>query len=204
VSSAYLPFVARSWTAAEVAVTAHEVVWGYPTYHHLYGYARSPLDRPLYSVALDLDVTFWAYYPGGIDVYTTTIRISPAMTATLPSQVNPFSYDLTLGRADAFFGEIRAAAGTTVEPAGEAYFPLHVVDWTYGNGTVSGTVRNDSGRPLHKARVVVVNLTECPWREAQLLTRTLQPGQTTNFQRTYYESCQDGDFRIIGQGAAQP
>jgi hypothetical protein len=204
-ASAYLPFVARSWTAAELVVTANDSDIGYPSYYWIYGYVRSPIDQPLYSVAVDIDVTTTSYWPPDEPPSTGTgaIRVSPALSATLPGQVNPFSYVLTLGKASASIGEARAAAGTAIEPEGESYHPLTIVDWSHADATLSGIVRNDSGRTLRKARVVVAELAKCSWREAELATTTLQPGQETTFQRTFfYEFCLGDDLTIVGQGAA--
>ena len=206
-SSAYLPFVARSWTAAEVVVTAND--WddfGYPSYYWIYGYVRSPIDRPLYSVAVDIDVAIQSYPPEGPlpPPVTNVIRVSPALTATLPGQINPFSFNLTLGKASASIGEARTAAGTAIEPRGETYHPLTVVAWTYADAILSGTIRNDSGWPLHKARVVVAELAKCSWREAELAATTLQPGQETTFDRAYSERCLGDDLIVVGQGATLP
>jgi hypothetical protein len=177
--------------------------WDYPLYYCISGYVRSPIDRPLYAVAVDIDFAFQSYPPEGPlpPPYTEIIRVSPALTATLPGQINPFSYDLILGKTTAIIGEARPAAGSPKQPTGEIYRPLTVVGWGYADGTLSGTVRNDSDRPLSRARVVVADLTGCSWREAELAATTIQPNQEAAFHCAFSEAALEGDVRVVGQGA---
>jgi hypothetical protein len=47
--------------------------------------------------------------------YTEIIHITPALTATLPGQINPFAYNLILGKASALIGPI-AKPGNRLSP----------------------------------------------------------------------------------------
>jgi hypothetical protein len=204
-SAASFPVAAKASLPIEFAVTARGETFGYPTYYYVYGYVRSLATDPVYSVQLEVDVTFYPYTSPGepsLSSYTSAIPIFPALEATLPGQINPFSYSLTLGKASAAIGQVRAVAATLTSPSGATYVPLTVVDWHVEDTNVLGVVRNDHDRALHNLRVVVVEPYRCEWREATLVDTTLQPGQETAFQRNLYTTlCFTDNFVIVGQGA---
>jgi hypothetical protein len=131
--------------------------------------------------------------------------IRPALDATLPDQINPFRYDLLLGKASALIDEVRPLSASLGDPDGEVYYPLTVLNWEHKDGILDGTVRNDSGLPLHRVRVVVAELSKCGWREADIADGVLQPGQETTFSRSgYSQTCLGDDLVVVGQGAALP
>jgi hypothetical protein len=196
----YLPLV-QSTKVVEAVETARGEEGFYPTEYYLYGYVRNLITEPLYSVIVDLEVTIWPYlYPTS---YTEIIHITPALTATLPGQINPFSYSMLLGKADASIGSIR---GVSSNPwvGGDKYYPLTIISFTYEDPILSGTARNDSGQSLYKLRVVVVELEKCEWQLAIVDSQNLLPGQETAFHLTYPSGCLGDSLKIVGQGAAQP
>jgi hypothetical protein len=202
-SYAYVP-VAMA-LPVEAVVTARGEQIGYPTYYYVYGYVRNLAARPVYSVTVEVEVTIFPYEPPYTLSSMEKFQVTPALTATLPGQANPFQYGLLLGKASASIGGVRAVAASFVEPSGDVYYPLTVAGWEHKGALISGTVRNDSGRTLHKARVVAAKLDRCTWREAVLDDVVLQPGQETAFHLDYYSSaCVDDSLVVVGQGAAPP
>ena len=96
----YLPVVLRSPIPVEVVETARGAIDGYPSHYFVYGYVRNLTSAPLYSVTLELEVTMYPYNPDGAQQpYLERVPLSTALPATLPGQINPFSYDLLLGKA---------------------------------------------------------------------------------------------------------
>ena len=136
--------------------------------------------------------------------------VAPALTATLPGQPNPYAYELLLGKASAYIHPVRNASGSPWT-GGEVYYPLTIVSSMTSTITstlpatavLSGTVRNDSGLPLHLARVVTIT-GKCHWRETRLDTRTLLAGQGTGFYLRDVSACLDDKMMIVGQAAAGP
>jgi hypothetical protein len=197
----YLPLM--QYPAIIEAVKTVQGVWGdYPTLYYVYGYVRNLTAEPLYSVSIDLEVTI--YYPEDPPLlpYAEIVQVTPALTATLPGQINPFTYELWLGKASASIGPIVGVSARSWE-SGDVYEPLTISGYTYEGSIVNGTVRNDSSQPLHHARVGGVELARCQWREAVLGADTLLPGQETSFSMNNYCGV-DEDIIIIGQGAYQP
>jgi len=195
----YLPLIHKA-PLVEIVETARGESFGYPTNYYVYGYVRSLTGQALYSVEVDLRVTIIPYMG---TPYTEIVHITPALTATLPDQINPFSYNLLLGKASASLGPI---LGATAEPwtGGVVYYPLTITGWTYDGGTVHGIARNDSESPLSNLHVVGAELAKCSWSEATLDTQTLLPQQETNFYINFYSGCVDNDLVVVGQGAASP
>jgi hypothetical protein len=200
----YLP-VLLSPRPAEVVVTAKGEDIGYPTYYYVYGEVRNLMQAPLYSVSVGIEVTIYPYEPLGNSPalpYTEIVQVTPALTATLPGQSNPFAYGLLLGKASATIGEAHLGSWKFNSENGEGYAPLTVIDWFYQGGSVSGMVRNDASLALHNNRVVVASPDKCAWQEANLDSATLQPGEETSFHLSPYSAaCASGDLVIVGQGA---
>ena len=198
----YLPLV-QSPKVVEAVVTAGGERGDYPTEYYLYGYVRNLTTKPLYSVIVDVEVTTWAYGDPPPPPYTEIIHIKPALTATLPGQINPFSYSFLLGKASASIGPIR---GVSSSPwvSGDKYYPLTIISFTYEHPILSGTARNDSGQSLNQLRVVVVEPEKCEWQLATVDSQNLLPGQETAFHLTYPSGCLGDNLKIVGQGAAQP
>jgi hypothetical protein len=205
---AYLPVAARSPLPIAFTVTARGETVGYPAHYHVYGYVKSLIAEQVDTVVIEIDVTIYPYDPGNeghATQHTEAVRISPALTATLPNQINPFSWDLYLGKASASIGEVRAVDARRTAPDGRFYRQLTIVDWATEGTNVVGTVRNDHSLALHNARVVIVEPYRCGWSEATLDNTTLQPGQETAFQLNLYTTyCFTDELAILGQGATQP
>ena len=205
----YLPLVQYIPPEPEPAIieavkTVQGEIEGYPTVYYAYGYVRNLTTEPLYDVVVSLDVTIFPYEDPPLkpdDIF----QISPELTATLPGQLNPFTFVLLLGKASASIGPI---VGVTASPwqGGDAYTALTITAYTYADSAVTGTVRNDTSLPLHHARVGGYEPNLCRWLEAKLDTDELLPGQETSFSIAYSSSyCFDGpDYTVIGQGAYQP
>jgi hypothetical protein len=204
----YLPLAAKPSLPIEFVVTRRGESIGYPTHYYVYGYVRSTGTEPVYSVTLEVDVTIYPYSPPGeppYPPYTSAVPIVPALEATLPGQINPFSYSLLLGKSSASIGEVRATAATLTPPSEARFVPLTIVGWQTENTMITGTVRNDQGQTLRDARVVVVEPDRCAWRETALEVTILQPGQETAFQRNMYSTyCFTENTVIVGQGAVSP
>jgi hypothetical protein len=204
---AYLPVAARSPLPIEFVVTTRGETVGYPTHYYVYGYVRSLIAEQVDSVVIEIDVTIYSYDPeseGHVAQYTEAVRVSPALTATLPNQINPFAWDLYLGKASASIGEVRAVDARRTAPGGTIYRTLTVTGRHAEGTTVVGSVRNDQNHVLHDVRVVVVEPYRCAWREATLDDTTLQPGQETAFHLNLYTTyCFTDDMVVLGQGAIQ-
>jgi hypothetical protein len=204
---AYFPVAARSPLPIEFVVTARGETVGYPTHYYVYGYVRSLIAEQVDSVVIEIDVTIYSYDPwseGHVAQYTEAIRVSPALTATLPNQINPFAWDLYLGKASASIGEVRAVDARRTAPDGRFYRPLTIVGWHAEGTTVVGSVRNDHSHTLHNVRVVVVEPHRCAWEESTLADTTLQPGQEAAFHLNLYTTyCFTDDMVVVGQGAIQ-
>jgi hypothetical protein len=203
----YLPLVSLAPLPVQAEVTARGELIGYPTYYYVYGYVNSLVSEPLYSVTVDVDVTIYPYEPEGesvLEPYTQTISVTPALSATLPSQNNPFTYGLLLGKASASIGDVRAASASYTSPDGYRYHSLNITNWEYVDGVISGIARNESSAALSHIRVVVADLEKCRWREATPEESTLAPGQETTFQMILPEACFGDQLIIVGQGAAAP
>jgi hypothetical protein len=201
----YLPLVTTSPIPVEVVETGRGVYEGYPSDYFVYGYVRNLTLTPLYSVTLELEVTIYPYDPGGnLPPYTERVQVDTALPATLPGQINPFVYNLILGKAGAEFGELRAASANTTAVGGAHYEPLTMVSLERDGENLRSTVRNDSTLPLYGVRVAVVEVQNatCSWKRPSLDTTTLQPGQTLSFQiDNFYQYCHGSPVLVLGQGA---
>lgn len=203
----YLPVITRAPLPVQAEVTARGELIGYPTYYYVHGYVRNLVSEALYSVSIDVDVTIYPYEPEEafvLEPYTQTISVTPALSATLPGQYNPFTYGLLLGKASASIGDVRAASARYTSPDGYRYQALNITGWEYVDGVIRGTARNDSSTDLQHLRVVIAELEKCRWREADLDANTLAPGQETNFHMNLSEACFGDQLIVVGQGAAVP
>lgn len=209
-SAHYLPLVqyfpgAPNPASIEVVKTAQGEIEGYPTVYYLYGYVRNLTTEPFYAVAVAIQVTICPYGDPPPDCYTDIVQVTPALTATLPVQPNPFSYRMYLGKAS---GSINGIVGVSASPwMWDSYdYPVNVLEYSYNQeAKIIGTARNDSGYPLHTARIVGFEAQHCGWREAELETTDLAPGQVITFTITTFSASCGVDDRLIvsGQGAFQ-
>jgi hypothetical protein len=185
----------------EAVKTAQGVREGYPSTYYAFGYVRNLTNGPLYDVLIDMEVTIFPYADPPADPYTEIVHLTPALTATLPGQLNPFSYRLYLGKASASIGPIVNVSASPWS-SGDPYYPLTIVGYVYEDAIVSGTARNDSGLSLQNARIVGLEPYHCGWREAALGADELLPGQVITFTIPFGASCEVDDRLIVsGQGA---
>jgi hypothetical protein len=136
--------------------------------------------------------------------YTRRERISPALAATLPGQVNPFYYSTMCYKSCEEIIGVDAVAASRTNPGGAVYYPLTVVSWEHAGDVLDGTIRNDSDQSLQDLSLVATDLTYCAWRPAEITDATLEPGAETTFQFDYNQTCLDNTLLIVGQGVAQP
>lgn len=201
----YFPLVEHLPIRMEVVVTS---AGSFPPsdWKHIYGYVQSQEPDPIYSVLLEVEGTYVPFCDPGepCDPFTVHWDISPALTATLPGQVNPFS-DVSFCYKSCFYlKSVRVISASRTEPDGYIFYPLTIVEWEYADGTLFGTIRNDNRQTLQKLRLVVAELGRCGWKEAEIAVSTLAPGLRTTFQLEFLQSCLTDNLVIVGQGAALP
>ncbi len=196
----YFPIVVKP-PLAEAVVTDRGETIGYPTYWWVYGYVSSLVSTPIYSVTVGIDITYFPYCePNPCEPYKKTEIVKPAFAATLPGQINPFSWSLMLGKAYATVGQVKVVSASLIGESGITYHPITVLNWRREDKAVVGRIRNDSGKNLGNVRVVIVS-NQCAWQEATLTIISLQPGQETDFRlETFY--CEGDDVVVIGQGSS--
>jgi hypothetical protein len=205
----YLPAIIRSPIPVEVVETARGAIDGYPSHYFVYGYVRNLTSTPLYSVILELEVTMYPYDPEGQpQPYIERVPLTTALPATLPGQINPFSYDLLLGKASAELGALRVVSANS-SPVGDAvFYPLTMVSLVRDGANLRSTVRNDSAQPLHGVLVAVTELqnARCAWKRPTLDSTSLQPGQALTFQiDDFFLYCHGDPVAVLGQGStAEP
>lgn len=199
----YFPIV-KLPARLEAVTTASGEYSGYPTDYYLYGYVRNLTTEPFYAVAVNLEVTIYPYTGPAAQRGTEIVQVTPALSATLPGQVNPFSYNLLLGKATATVGPVRGVSGSTTG-SGMTYDPLTVLGSSYSGTTLTGTVKNETGHPLYHSRVVAAEPLKCAWREAVLGAQTIPPGGETSFSIPNYAAiCVSEALILVGQGATLP
>jgi hypothetical protein len=187
----------------ELMITARGETIGYPSLHYVHGYVRNPTDRPFRDVELEIVETWYPYDPeGSPEPYVTTARISTALTATLPGQINPFYQRYLLGKASVFLGKVSLADGRSPRDNEAPIIALEAGEWTHdGEWTLSGTVRNTSAHAVHGVRVVVTTLGECEWHHTTLEKTRLVPGEETAFTAEWFGAgCLDEGVVVLGQG----
>ena len=185
---------------------ARGAIDGYPSHYFVYGYVRNLTSTPLYSVTLELAVTMYPYDPeGDPQPYIERVPLSTALPATLPGQINPFSYDLLLGKASAALGELRVVSANSSAVGGDRFYPLTMVALTRDGANLRSAVRNDSTQPLHAVLAAVTELQNatCAWKRPSLQATTLQPGQTLTIQiDDFFLYCHGDPVTVLGQGSA--
>ena len=202
----YLPLVKRAPIPVEVVETARGVIDGYPSFYFVYGYVRNLTSTPLYSVTLELEVTMYPYNPDGDpQPYILPMPLITALPATLPGQINPFAFEMLLGKASAELGELRAVSANSDAVDGAIYYPLTMVSVTRDGANLRSTVRNDSAEALRGVLVAVTELqnARCAWKRPTLEATTLQPHQALTFQiDDFFLYCHGDPVAVLGQGAA--
>ena len=203
----FLPLIFKVYPPPfDVVITLHTSCGPPPNYSSLvYGYAIDAIPEPLYNAILEVDILTLSCFEEDCETIYRTERISPALPALLPGQVNPFAY---AGFCEAKFEDhiidVRPVSASRSEPDGTVYYPLTIPAWEQVGDTLSGTVRNDNNVALQNLELVAQELTRCWWREAEIASATLGAGQETTFTIDFPEYCQGENLVIVGQGAAQP
>jgi CSLREA domain-containing protein len=199
----YLPVVRKPGFHVELVVTDSGFGPGYPAVWWVYGHLNNLVSTPVYYATIGIEETFYPYcYPDPCDPYETTEIVYPAFPATLPGQINPFSWSVWLGKAYITVNQVRVISESLSGGEGSTYYPLTILNWWREGNAVVGSIRNDSGEALVNARVVVVS-DECAWKEAALSSTDLQPGEETDFRLDYFY-CTGEDVSVIGQANSGP
>jgi hypothetical protein len=159
--SLYLPLVVNLYPPPVDVVELGDVDWtGYPGYMCTYGYVTSIPSTAVYSITLAIDVKVHPYCiePEVCPPYSSTYYTEPELEATLPDQVNPYSFCLQYTKTYYSFGEVELAHASLTPPDNRVIYPLTITsvlkEGTEWETTVSGSVRNDSGHRLKEVRVV--------------------------------------------------
>jgi hypothetical protein len=212
----YLPLVVKS-SPIEV-VSLGQVDWmGYPGYVCLYGYVTSLTTTSYYSVTLAMDVTEYPYCdiePEDCPPSSSTYFTQPELQGTLPGQVNPFEYCLMYAKNYFSINSVDLADFSPTPPDGRVVYPLTVTsqlkEGSEWETTVSGTLRNDSGRRLDDIRMVGIAGT-CSIKHAALDATSLEAGEETAylFERFYCGWSNPytppvGMLELSAQGVAAP
>ena len=114
----YLPLVAQV-KRLELVITrfSNENGCSYE-YCEVSGYVRNLSNASLYFITVEMTVTWHSYTPGTpLPPYTSVVQLPTAFTVTLPGQVNPFSYELLLGKQTATFGSVYIGSSGSNSPA---------------------------------------------------------------------------------------
>jgi hypothetical protein len=201
----YFPFVTHRTLPLEVVITSRGETTGYPSYVWVLGYLRNLGDRPLHAVELEVIETWYPHEPvGNTGPSGTPVRVTPALTATLPGQINPFSRVLTLGKAYATLGAVYVADGRLPAQDEARFVALEAGEWEHAGTTLSGTVRNTSVHTVSVVHVVVTTLGDCAWRSGTPESTRLRPGAETAFAAEYFpSSCLDEGVVVLGQGVVE-
>jgi hypothetical protein len=200
----FLPIVVMPPIVEHIVLSEGKSI-GYPGYVWALGYINSVVPQPLYSVSIEVKFLYYPYCdpvdpdPCG-EPFELSEIVHPGFPATLPGQVNPFFWERMLTKDDAFFRQVKVLSASLKNESGKTYYPLTVLNWHRENKAVIGRVRNDSGKNLVDARVVVFS-NQCYWKDATLIQTGLQPGQETDFLLDY---CEEVDVVVVGQGSASP
>lgn len=210
----YLPIVVKPPLVDLVVTSAGDAI-GYPGYVWLNGYVNSLVSKPVFSVNIKVEYLLYPYCepPDPCEPYEMSEIVHPAFPATLLGQLNPFLWEFMYAKDYASVVQVKVLSASLNNDSGRTYYPLTVLSWQREDKAVIGRVRNDSGKNLGEARVVVFphrcDVEEfyisniCRWREATLTNTNLRPGQETDFSLDsfYYEG---DDVVALGQGSTVP
>ena len=134
--------------------------------------------------------------------YTETIQVTPALTATLPGQLNPFYFSIMTYKSSVISYSIDGITSSPWE-SGDVYYSLTIASFTHEGTIFTGIVRNDSAHTLHHLRVVAFEPKGmCAWLEALVDSNSLLPAQETTFHLA--SACLSDNLIIVSQGADSP
>ncbi len=109
----FFPFVQRRQELE--AVITH--TWDDSSYFRAIGYIQNLSDNPVYSVTVIVQFVMYSNFEPPGDTYTQTIQVTPALTATLLGQFNPFCFQeasfttsFNLSRSWGFYSSIAKTA----------------------------------------------------------------------------------------------
>lgn len=185
----YAPFIA-SPDKFDVVSLYNTVPCDFPNSSCVFaGYVMNLTGAPV-KVVLSMGVT-WLYFPPGAvrpTVEETVFTTSTRFTATLPGLINPFHFRISVDSYRWWASPARLYSSSSL--SNTLYWPLAVIHMSRSGDGFQGEVRNDTGRLIRQAQVVVFDRTSplsgesCIWLNATLVTDTLAPGATTTFSAT--------------------
>ena len=211
----YLPFVSHESPFKAVLLGEAADTFEANYNHTAIGYVINRTATPVYSVTLLLTFTrYFSLGPPQLTTDTITVTLSPFFSATLPGQVNPFSfYTFNSNHMWITFDDVSVINQAEPTPNDPTYVTLDASQWITGQSSfedhpiMTGTLRNTSQVPVHDASVVIMYLSTnvfnrvCAWRQAALLTTTLQPGEATTY---YAYNCGSSTPLPVAQGLVSP
>lgn len=210
----FLPIVFKPPLVEQVVTSEGDSI-GYPGYVWLNGYVHSLVTKPVFSVSIEVKYLVYPYCdpPEPCDPFEATDIVHPAFPAILPGQLNPYVWDYMYSKDSVSVVQAKVHSASLQNDTGKTFYSLTVLNWERKNNTVAGKVRNNSGKNLGEARVVVFpefcNLDEyfssnfCQYREATLAKTGLQAGQETDFSVDNFYYAGD-DLIVVGQGSTTP
>jgi hypothetical protein len=189
----------------EIVITSSGESMGYPSHVWVYGYLRNLGKKPLRDVELELIETWFPYDPDvSPGAYQIPAHISPALTETLPGQINPFFHERSVGKSNVHFGPVYIVGGRYPARDEPRITALEAGAWEHEDRYLRGTVRNASAHTVSGVQVVGTTLGDCSWRMATPEQTRLLPGEETAFFADYFYSfCLDEGVVVLGQGIVE-
>lgn len=198
--SSYLPYV--GYTSA-IQIARYSPACTRANALRILGDVTNNGSRPAYDVAVEMQV----YDNSGnlLEVQVAT----PLLTATLPSQLNPFEKIFFTECTTETYYELEVISW--VWESDQSYLPLTVVypvtieDFGLG-AWVNVEFRNDAGSPLSAVRGVAWSTEQIFSIQPHLLTDSLAPGETITMTE-YIDGVYGvsiSTIRVAGQGLAVP
>ena len=173
----YMPFVANDPPLQIVLLTINNPQPGLGFV--VSGYVLNRTQQPFYDVQVHLVLSASTFTPPSSQNYGADVTM--AFPATLPSQPNPFTFQLRHGSPDTLTVEsVEIYQALDKSPNGSTYIALNASEWVSKNSRITGTVRNESAFTVRDARVIVMisGTTSCYTAPGGLITSTLQPGES--------------------------
>jgi hypothetical protein len=147
----YLPLAINVYPLVDIVVDGVVDYIGYPGTICMFGHVIGDTPTTVYSVTLAIDVTVYPYC--GPELYEDCLPYSethyakPELEATLPDQINPFSYCLMYTKGYYSYSAVELASASLNPPNGRVSYPLTVTSLTKDGSEwdtiVYGTVKNN-------------------------------------------------------------
>ena len=182
----YMPIITQE-LPMQVVITGRDFVFDIPPYSYVNGYILNTSEEPLYEASLLVTL-----YDSSAATETRVIR--PFFTATLPGQPNPFGYT-AFGTSEhaIYIGAVTLNTARYRLPDDPTYAALEITNYITETNQITGTVKNSSDKSVKDARVVIFYEDgKCEPVDASLITTTLKPGESTQFNLLEFLCMQSG------------